>query len=276
MSLRDQLEGEWARLGEVPPDALEDARLNAHFAFQVVAAAGVSLIPAADDDSHTSAEWLDRLQSLIGQEIPGGFRVALRLRDLRLQLLQKGGIELVSVPMEGKSIQAGIDWLKKSIKEEAGLDAPPGIGRPRYEMPEFDADKLKADPEKLGALARWYANADRALQFIAAREKEASRVMCWPHHFDLATLLTLEDGRTIGIGMSPGDENYRQPYYYVTPHPYPKGDLPALTGGGTWHRKGWTGAVLSGNKLASGDSASRQVETLTEFLNSAIAACREL
>lgn len=280
MTLRNLLQGHWHRLGDVSADSLVNARLNAHFALQVCAAAGYSLTHAEPDDSHTATEWLDRLQSLIGQEIPGGFRVALRLRDLRLQLLHKGGIELASVPMLGQTLDSGLEWLRNSLKEEAELERKPSIRRPTYDLPEFAAGtgaKFDADPEHLTELARWFANADRALQFIAAREPEASRVICWPHHFDIATLLELGEKRTIGIGMSPGDESYREPYYYVTPWPHPKGgSLPALTGGGTWHRAGWTGAVLTASKLVSANTAERQVETLVEFLISAVKACRKL
>lgn len=280
MSLRDLLYDNWSKLGAVPPDALMNARLNAHFATQVVAAAGFSLVKPEPDDSHTTVDWVDRLQALVGEEIPGGLRVGLRIRDLRLMLLAKGGIELASMPLIGHTLEAGIDWLRGQLKDQASLEKAPTIKRPDYEMPSFavaKGAKFDADTEKLGELARWYANADATLQFLAGREPEASRVMCWPHHFDVATLLTLDEERTIGIGMSPGDASYRQPYFYVTPWPYPKGDnLPPLTGGGTWHREGWTGAVLTASKLLAASSSDRQVETLVEFLNSALKGAREI
>lgn len=285
MSLHDLLINSWARLGTVAPDALPEARLQAHYAVQVLAAAGSSLLKPAEDDSHTACEWYDRVQSLVGGEIPGGLRAAVRLRDLRLLLLTKEGVELASTPLAGRTLDDGIAWLAGQLAAQSGVERPV-LKRPGYEMPvhplgagaAFSVDAAAA-PE----LATWYSNADRALQFVAAREPEALQVRCWPHHFDMATLLNLdpfvprEKARSIGVGMSPGDQAIRQPYFYVTPWPAPKADhLPGLTGGGTWHRKGWTGAVLTGAKLVSADSAERQVETLTDFLDSALAACREL
>jgi predicted HAD superfamily phosphohydrolase YqeG len=77
-------------------------------------------------------------------------------------------------------------------------------------MPE-QTGAFAADGAPLGELANWFANADRALQFISARNKSASRVRCWPHHFDMDTVLHPGKKRTIGIGMSPGDDSYRQP-----------------------------------------------------------------
>jgi hypothetical protein len=89
------------------------------------------------------------------------------------------------------------------------------------------------------------------------------------------TVLTVGKGRTIGVGMSPGDAGYRQPYFYVLPSPAPAGSLPALKGGGTWNRKGWTGAVLTASKLAAANTPEGQVETLADFLKHAVEACRE-
>lgn len=278
MALRDQLTSNWIKLGGVSPDALVDARLQAHWALQISAAAAHSQIKPAPDDSHTSLDWIDRLQTLVSEEIPGGFRVGLRVRDLQLRLMNKQGEDYATLNLSGRTLNVGIKWLQDQLKEEAGLDGLPRIERPEYDMPEHAVgtnERFECDSAALGELARWYANADRALQLYAAREPDASRVRCWPHHFDVATLLELGDERTIGVGMSPGDGSYRQPYFYVTPWPYPKGELPVLRGGGTWHRRGWTGAVLTGSKLVANSSAERQVQALTDFLAGAIEGCRE-
>ena len=40
----------------------------------------------------------------------------------------------------------------------------------------------------------------------------------------------------IGVGLSPGDTYYAEPYWYVSPYPYPGlEDLPVLDGSGFWH-----------------------------------------
>jgi hypothetical protein len=43
-----------------------------------------------------------------------------------------------------------------------------------------------------------------------------------------------------------------------------------------WHRKGWTGAVLTASKITAARSAEGQAVATCEFLESAISACREL
>jgi hypothetical protein len=58
---------------------------------------------------------------------------------------------------------------------------------------------------------------------MSAAIAEASEVRCWPHHFDLGSLIVVEtsaDGeltKSIGIGLSPGDEAHAEPYFYVSP-----------------------------------------------------------
>jgi hypothetical protein len=104
-------------------------------------------------------------------------------------------------------------------------------------------------------------------------------VRCWPRHFDIAIRVALEKGpaesvrkghaetareghaeiareghaasaRSIGIGVSPGDSYYAQPYLYVSPYPKPDTDnLPPLPPGGRWHTKDFFGAVATGIDL---------------------------
>jgi hypothetical protein len=276
MGLHDLLIGNWTRLGSVAPDALAESRIEAHHALQLVAAVGNSLLKKSPDDSHRATEWLDRLGGLVGEEIPGGLRAALRISDLRLLIVNKDGTELDSTALHGHTGQDALKWLQRAWHSITQGDAPK-LKMPEWDMPGRQTGPLRADTTKLAELALWYANADRVLQFTAARERLAQRVICWPHHFDLATVLRAGKRGSIGVGMSPGDEFYRQPYFYVTPDPAPTArTLPTLAGGGTWHRKGWTGAVLTASKLTAAESAERQVEAVSEFIERAITGCKEL
>jgi hypothetical protein len=76
--------------------------------------------------------------------------------------------------------------------------------------------------------------------------------------------------------FSPGDGSYDQPYFYVTPWPYPSTDaLPLLPAGVHWHTEGWTGAVLTAEQVIS-RPADRQRVLVLDALGSAITACRTL
>jgi hypothetical protein len=238
------------------------------------------------DDSHSAAEWLDRLQALVGGSVAGGYRVGLRVRDLRVLLLRHDGMELANTALEGRSVSDAIKWVKTAIRKHTGGPPHHAIELPDYAMPRHPVaggGPFKPDTAALNELAAWFSNMDRVLQHLAAREKEASAVRCWPHHFDLATLLSLDpyaaldDARTIGIGFSPGDDMLREPYIYATPWPQPDArSLPALAAGGVWRRGDWVGAVLSAGKVTSLPSSDRQVQAVCEFIESALTGCRKL
>ena len=119
----------------------------------------------------------------------------------------------------------------------------------------------------------WFAAATSVLDPLAAAQPGASPVRVWPHHFDIATLVTLAEGVSVGVGMSPGDGTYDAPYFYVTPWPYPEtGALPELSRGARWHTDGWVGAVMPGSALP--DTAQR--EAIVAALDEAYAACAGL
>ena len=140
-----------------------------------------------------------------------------------------------------------------------------------------------APKEAFQEIARWYANSDRALRKIEAETPKASAVRCWPHHFDIATLIEFatpqghDSGRSIGVGMTPGDSTYPEPYLYVTPWPYPSDPpLSDLAGKGVWHTEGWLGAALTAPNLVAAGEATDQAQRVSDFLASALKACRDL
>ena len=125
----------------------------------------------------------------------------------------------------------------------------------------------------LEELARWFACGDLLLNNVRDAN-QGSDVCCWPHHFDIATLISLdedsgEDARSVGVGLSLGDENYAEPYIYVSPWPYPENsDLPEL-GAGHWHTDGFTAAILTSADIVAGADPDA-------FAADAVSACRAL
>jgi hypothetical protein len=114
----------------------------------------------------------------------------------------------------------------------------------------------------LAALAAWYGNADDVLgemrRSIVARGVEVPPVRCWPHHFDLDSLIPLRTGgstHTVGVGFSPGDEYYDQPYFYVSRFPPPDvASLPSLAPLGHWHTHHFISAIATADRVgAAGD-----------------------
>jgi len=279
----------WLQMVERAPTDFVDARLQLHWAVQLVSAVGTALLPAAADDSHTNLEWLPEPGLLAGRLTADAprCRAALRVSDLRLYLLNEGGTASAQHALAGMTLDQGLVWLEQEIAAFWQHPLPTPLRRPQLDLPDHavghGAVFRVPNAAAFAEIGRWYANGESVLRGLAERTRGASPVRCWPHHFDIATLVTLEGGhnsasaRTIGIGLSPGDATYAEPYWYVTPWPYPDEPLlSALDGGGEWHRTGWLGAVLTGSKIAAEPSAEAQARLVNAFLGSAVDACRAL
>jgi hypothetical protein len=272
-------------LGLPPPAALTEARIELHWAAQVVAAAAHALIPAVPGDSHTSLEWSTAGRLLMGGMTPRKSRLGLRPADLTLVVVDNAGSPQRELSLAGRTLDEAFAWVAETLGGAA-------LGMPRYQMPDHVVGHGGAvggsEPSALAELARWYASADALLRDFASSQpyakEHASPVSCWPHHFDIATLVSVPGGapghaRTIGVGLSPGDSSYAEPYFYVTPWPYPESPaLPQLPAGAAWHRTGWFGAVLTGTAIFRDVEGTlpRRAEIVREFLDVASRASAAL
>jgi hypothetical protein len=201
-----------------------------HWAAQLASAPGNTLLEAKPDASHTNLGWDRTARALAGHAV-GDRRAALRLEDATLLVLEDTSNVIAKKPLAGETLASALTWL--GIYFDAQTLRRPDHELPAHPVASGAAFTTAGSPD----LARLYALADEVISAIA------TPVRCWPHHFDIAALVSLGGERTVGIGLSPGDGSYAEPYWYVTPWPYPKGDLPPLAHG-RWHREGWTGAVL--------------------------------
>jgi hypothetical protein len=266
----------------VAPARLIDASLELHWAAQFIASAGQTFAAVRDDDSHRAMEWDAELRSFVGVSFEGSypFRVGLRPEDLTLLLLDRTGDTLGSLPLAGKTRDEGYDWLSVGVATYMG-GAGAIIERPEYDMPEHPvrgrAPFSTGYETEHQALAALYGGAAAMLEEVTSGRDDASPIRCWPHHFDIATLMTIgadENGSatsTVGAGLAPMGGGYESWYLYVTPWPYPDASaLPELAGHGAWHTDGWTGAVLTGEKIIELDAASR-AEAIRSFLEESVA-----
>jgi hypothetical protein len=112
------------------------------------------------------------------------------------------------------------------------------------------------------------------LRQLVAVTPNASPVRCWPHHFDIATLLEVAPGKTISLGMEPGDDYWREPYFYASMSPAPTVDAgpSELAGDGLWNTRDWIGAALPASRL----TRAAQRAQIADFIDSAVRACTEL
>ncbi|MDH3270821.1 MAG: hypothetical protein OEN56_05780 [Gemmatimonadota bacterium] len=274
----------WEQATALRPHALVTAVLELHWAAQFIASAGQTFAEPKADDSHRAMLWNHGLRAFVGVAFAGPypFRLALRPDDLTLLLLDREDGILGSFALGGHTLDEGYEWLALGMATYRGGN-PPVIERPEYDMPDhpvragarFSTEQGPA----LDVLSALFGSAAAVLDTRFSTRDDASIVRCWPHHFDIATLITLEEAddaekvRTVGVGLAPMGGGYDHWYWYVTPWPYPDPDrLPALTEGGAWHTEGWTGAVLTGDEVHSlepGERGRRIERFLTEAVEQA-------
>jgi len=158
------------------------------------------------------------------------------------------------IPWAGETLEGAKAWAATALGRQ-----DPALGRaltaPDYALPSHPPDEgghFEADAPALAELARWYA--DLALRGFAARTEGAGEVLTWPHHFDIATLVTVardadgEASETLGLGLSPGDDYVAVPYWYVNHWPGPRRRGPGNPGRGPLAHRRMDGCRAAGRR----------------------------
>ncbi|HEY4180544.1 MAG TPA: hypothetical protein VGM90_27055 [Kofleriaceae bacterium] len=235
-------------------------RLELHYAAQVLCAWADAWLPTRNDDGHTAMAWRER--TLVGEHNDRDESFALRTLDLSL-VAQRGVARVATLSLAGVTLAEAMEWADRQFGPPRGMHMRGGD----YDMPASPlatGATFVADAEALAAIADWYDIGQKVIE-KAVQDRRATTIRVWPHHFDLGAIVYRDadsDTRQIGLGFSPGDKYYAEPYAYVTPSPMPA-SRPALDGGGFWRTEGWNGAVLLASKAGRDPNA---------FMASAIAA----
>ncbi len=257
MKIPNHIEFNWHEL--VVPDirSLEPVRDQLHNAVQFIAAAGKYIIESRPDDSHTSMSWDSDLSLFLSEPITSGsgFYIALSPASFELSILDKQKNIIESCSLDQKNREFILMWMKSSLGK-LGINIDNLSLKLHYDIPDHPlahgANFEKGAAKNFTIFSDLYANAAAALRAVRKSIPASSAVRCWPHHFDIATLITLDpekdsgSARSIGIGMSPGDSSITQPYFYINPWPAPDKsiNLPEIKGPASWHTEGWVGVVL--------------------------------
>lgn len=292
MTSIDAPPSDWRPLGGVSHEVLAETRVQLHWAVQVVGAVPLSFLEQVPDFSHANLGWIVAdaalVSRLVGVSPP--IRVGLDFPDFKLTVRDAADFVVDRLPLEGNTLDDAYAWIAEVMgRYGVGNVDPEELHRPDLDFPDHPvragAPFTGGDARARAELAHWYENTLLLLLEVVRDYDNASPVRTWPHHFDMATLLTLESAddpekmRSVGLGMAPGDASYPEPYFYAAPWPVPEspGMLPQLAGGGTWHTDGWVGPILTSSRIvAAGNGLVAQEEQVRAFLASAIPAATEL
>ncbi len=268
---------DWTEVIATDVSTLNETRKSLHQAVQLVAAVPRNLLPPDPSDTSASLTWNTEFSCMESVSIGSDdIRIGLIFSELKLVVIKKSN-PVSELMLVGKSVEEGLIWLRESLSSLDLNGSAVNLELP-YEIEPYDySAPLNCSKEALKALGALYGNTDNILRSVSEGENDVSEIRCWPHHFDLAMLLRLERDsnaetlRSIGIGLSPGDELIEEPYVYVNHWPHLEKEKlvnhPLI--GGHWVTDGWTGATLCYQELLVQDQkelAFQFVEDVIKFL----------
>lgn len=188
----------------------------------------------------TSGEWTLT-------ETPAGFGTPVFGDDCQVRV---EGDELV-VRERGNERWAPVASLRSAAELIGPELLPRGLG-------DLSDEELEIDPAATAVLGASFQVAREALERLRGEAEPGdspTEPTLWPEHFDLAIEMGEEGaGRRANYGLSPGDDNHEEPYFYVGPWtPQPAGEL--------WNATGFPGAELDYRELAAaGDPVALAVD----------------
>ncbi|MBT4992110.1 MAG: hypothetical protein HOM93_01690 [Candidatus Marinimicrobia bacterium] len=269
-------ETHWEQLTQVNDSRLLEARGQLHQAIQLLTAAGISFVDQKPDDSHTALLWDSEANIFLSQTFgpDHNFQLGLKPQDLSCQVIHNRETLLALKLNETTLKQVASDL--QFFLEDHGLPKDVFTMERHFELPDYPDRWLSpfdtSDQAAFDLLTSAYSNAYPLITEIAVKDSKTGNPMTWPHHFDMAILLTLDEGKSIGVGLSPGDTSYIAPYYYVNVWPYPAKDQikdQPLTYG-KWHAEGWTGMVLPLDQIVREEEPGAQKGVVQTFLREAM------
>ena len=255
---------------------LPTTRVEAHYALQLLASFAQNFVPEKDDDSHRSMRW-EAGEATFWTETSGhgALNVGLRLSDFTL-LVRQSQTPMAQMPLFGERLADARAWIQTVVRGAGVL--PVELSWPEYALVPRSGGwqrRLAPDAGALLDLVAWFENGLLVLERMTGDVQEASPIRCWPHHFDMASLLTfrcqdVDQATYIGMGLSPGDAPEGLPYFYVNGWPPPAPDrLPPLEPPARWRTEGWVGAVLSAEDVTRRGEGKEGLATVEAFFQRA-------
>jgi len=272
----------WKLITEPFHQKLHEAMQQQHHAAQFIALAGRHLISRQPDDSNTSMQYVSEMESLVGNRLKTGIRIALHLTDFMLYLLDDHRQLKKELMLEGKSKERAFEELRQ-ILGDSGMDVSAFKNKLHFEIPEHPLDKgspfFIQDHDSLRENAAYRHNAEIILNDLAEACDHSPPVRIWPHHFDAGTYLPLDTNeedkvtRSIGLGWAIPDDMVNEPSYFLnlwSEQPVSGfKDLSALPAG-EWITSGWKGGVLKHSVLLTRSKPGEQYDLVSSFFNSGI------
>ena len=270
---------EWAsRVARFLATPEQDGR---HFALRRTAAGTLATVPfaagAEAPDIHLELD-IARLQFTLHRDHDGF--------DHRLSFYMEG----MTYEQVGQKLQQALGILGLSPDRARLIQGllPYGDEPPHSVYPQFIRDAStftrRALRTELEVLTSWFHLAQRLIEpgrneFVGAFAT-GPKLLCWPHHFDLAILHQLDGGRWVGLGLSPGDDTITSPYFYINLGPWPADtqlpEVPETLPGVYWHTEGFNSLVFPSSAITSEPYSNATKKTVSAYLQWGIPTALQL
>lgn len=268
----------WNKFIPTDPEEVRTARVQLHQSVQNVASVGRKFLEHSENDENATLTWVPGLRRMAGKWVQGdvSFRSSISLEEFKIYLVDEKVMTLASFDLQGATTTQLMLWLEEQIGK-LGLNAQNLTLNLPYQLPKavleagspFHINSRRSSAE----LAKCYHNTYLMLREIKDQHESAGTIHIWPHHFDMAMDILLKDtgdpetNTQISLGMSPGDDQFENPYFYINCWPHVDTEtFPKLANHAIWISDEWTGAVILSKHV---QSASNQQDTLRHFYQEA-------
>lgn len=244
-----------------------------HLASQYLAAAGISFVEKAADDSHTNLGWNQNHSRLETHLFDSGVQLAVNLESVQLEIIKQGE-KIAQINLEGAAHSDVLKWISGEI-HKIGIETKYHY-QFHYELPYTEineGDVFSFDKSDLNEISARLSIAQEAFQDFLNDNNLESPIRVWPHHFDLGIYVSIKNDGSLfmGAGLAIPDSLVDDLYYYASG--YKNGsaivtkDFSGLSNG-DW-RSDWNGATLASSQVDKSKAANFVNDVYKGFLANA-------
>lgn len=256
--------------------AYNDTDQLLHQLSQTIAKFNRTLVPEAEDDSHTNLAF-DLLSSrLIGRwaTIAGGeYLLGLNLSPLAYQLINKKQQVIAAFPFFEQTQKQVEQKLAAVLSEKWSISERDLLADLHYDMPTYKWAKDPIEDVDHIAIADWVSirqQANVACDTLLRHLQVEGEVRIWPHHFDTGIYVKANEQLGVGFGLAMQDGLLDKPYYYMSGyglnrHKINFSNKPTLSAGKAINTDHFKGIVLPLDQ-ASNSSINKFVDTGLKWL----------
>ena len=170
----------WQTLSTVPVANLVDTKAQLHWAAQIVAAFGNTLLQPQPDDSQSNLGWVNSYGAICSHPTSGWMErrpSASQIVTICCFSILKQYLIQTEFGLHGRTLQQGLEWLTLTYSKFSGAPPPNPLRLREYDMPSHPVGNNAAfqlhHGESFQELQHWYGNAHQVIRAVS-REVERS------------------------------------------------------------------------------------------------------